>query len=62
VAGLLLGGLFSLRPDHDLLITRVEEAARSGRWAVVVHARDHGEERKAREVLERMSDRVIETF
>lgn len=62
VGGMLLAGLVSLRPDHDRLIMRVQEAARHGRWFVLVHARDHAEERKARDALKAMSDKVIGTF
>lgn len=35
--GLMVGGALTLRPDHDLVIAEVGEAARTGRWAVVVH-------------------------
>ncbi|CAG0960473.1 hypothetical protein BURK1_00690 [Burkholderiales bacterium] len=35
--GLLLGGLLTIRPDHDAVISSVREATRTGRWAVVVH-------------------------
>jgi len=48
IGGLLLGGLVSLRPDQDVLRYRLEEAMADGdRWAVVVRARDHGEETRA---------------
>ena len=38
VAGLMLGGLVSLRPDHDPYINKVFDALGEGRSAVVVHA------------------------
>lgn len=38
VGGLLLGGLVSLRPDHDAYIQSVYSALAAGRAAVVVHA------------------------
>ena len=38
MAGLMLGGLFALRPDHDPYIHRVLAARREGRSAVVIHA------------------------
>lgn len=63
VGGLLLGGFVALRPDHDALNLKVEEATRDGHhWAVVVHVRDHDHERQAREVLEEMSGEVIATL
>lgn len=62
ILGMLSAGFLTLRPDHDVLISQVEEAARHGRWAVVVHARNHEEEERAKRVLEGMTDRVVETF
>ncbi|MFZ0789415.1 MAG: hypothetical protein WAM94_07310, partial [Chromatiaceae bacterium] len=34
ILGMLLAGLVSLRPDHDLVIDQVEKAANEGRWSV----------------------------
>jgi hypothetical protein len=62
IAGLLLGGLVTLRPDHDRLIAWIKEASSGGKWFVLVHARNHDEERKAKETLTTMSDKVIGTF
>ncbi|MGC1953418.1 MAG: hypothetical protein WA970_12805 [Gammaproteobacteria bacterium] len=62
IAGLLLGGLVSLRPDHDNLITWVEDASRGGRWFVLVHAHDHRQEFRAKKALEAMSDKVVGTL
>jgi len=38
VAGLMLGGLVSLRPDHDRYIEATREATQHGMTTVVVHA------------------------
>lgn len=57
--GMLVGGLISLRPDQDLLIAKLKTATAQGRWSVVVHARDHGEEQRAKESLEKVSDEVV---
>ncbi|NSX15492.1 MULTISPECIES: riboflavin biosynthesis protein RibA [Cupriavidus] len=35
--GMLLAGLMTARPDHQLVITPVREAVQHGRWAVLVH-------------------------
>jgi hypothetical protein len=35
--GLMAGGALSLRPDHEWVLGPVREAARAGRWAVIVH-------------------------
>ena len=38
VAGLMLGGLVSLRPDHDRYVEHTREAMQEGMTTVVVHA------------------------
>ena len=38
VAGLMLGGLVALRPDHDRFVEHTREAIEEGRTTVVVHA------------------------
>src|SRR5699024_1470535 len=35
--GLMLGGLVTARPDHENVILHVRDAARQGKWSVVVH-------------------------
>jgi hypothetical protein len=35
--GLMLGGALTMRPDHELMIDKVRQATRTGRWALVVH-------------------------
>lgn len=62
IAGLLLGGLLSLRPDHDRLIAAARTTGHEGRWFVLVHARDHAEERRATDALRRSSDTVVRTL
>ena len=37
IAGLLLGGLITARPDHQLVIQRVLTASEEGRWSLVIH-------------------------
>lgn len=37
VFGMLLAGLATARPDHQLVITPVREAVQHGRWALLVH-------------------------
>ncbi len=38
-AGGLLAGLVTIRPDHQLIAERIQEAREAGKWAVVVHPR-----------------------
>jgi len=40
VAGLLLGGLVTSRPDHQIVIRAVDDATKAGRWSLVIHPRD----------------------
>ncbi len=40
IAGLLLGGLITSRPDHQLVIQRVKTATEEGRWSLIVHPRN----------------------
>ena len=62
VAGLMLGGLVTLRPDHDLYIQKVFEAMGEGRSAVVVHAFDAGQRQAADALLNEMSGEVVSTL
>lgn len=50
--GLLLAGLFTLRPDHDHVLTDVRSASGEGRWTVVAHCADEEERSRALAVLE----------
>lgn len=62
VLGLMFGGLVTPRPDHDVMITRVEEAAHEGHWAVVVHATNVKEMNRAEEVIGHSHGRMVHTF
>lgn len=62
LGGMMTGGLVSMRPDHDILITKVEEAVHEGHWAVVVHPKSHGQEERARDVLEHSGGEVVKTL
>jgi len=62
VGGLFLGGLFTLRPDHDPYITKVYAALDEGRSAVVVHSFSREQNAKAHEFLQQTSDEVVSTL
>ena len=62
VAGLMFGGLVTLRPDHDPLINKVQHALGEGRSAVVVHAFSHAQSAQARDLLLQSSDDVVSTL
>lgn len=52
IAGLMLGGLVTLRPDHDPYVMKVLGALREGDSAVVVHALSAEQKRQAQHILE----------
>lgn len=62
VAGLMLGGLVTLRPDHDLYIHKVYDALDEGRSAVVVHAFSQQQQAQAEELLRDATGEVISTL
>lgn len=51
VGGLLLGGLVSIRPDHDRYVQATHDAMDARRTTVIVHALSHDEQARAREFL-----------
>lgn len=62
IAGLMLGGLVTLRPDHDRYLLAVQEAIKSGQSAVVVHASSTEQRRQAAEALEREGGQAVSTL
>ena len=38
--GMMLGGLITARPDHQVVIQRIRNAAQAGDWSLVIHPRD----------------------
>lgn len=51
VGGLLLGGLVSIRPDHDRFVHATHDAMAARRTTVVVHALSHEQQQRARDFL-----------
>ena len=51
IAGLLLGGLLSVRPTKGWLAVAARDDARAGRYPVIVHAADRKQAAKAHEIL-----------
>ena len=60
--GLMLGGLVTLRPDHDPFILEVLEAIGEGRSAVVVHATDPNQHQRAVHWLQAAGGDVVATL
>lgn len=62
IGGLFLGGLVSLRPDHDRYIRAVRKAVAAGRSAVVVHALSSGQQSEAARFLAQRGAEVTRTL
>lgn len=62
VAGLMVGGLVTLRPDHDAYVMKVLGALREGDSAVVVHATSAEQKRTAQAFLEKGATETTSTL
>ncbi len=62
LAGLLLGGLVALRPDHDRYIQAAHDAVAEGRTTVVVHAFSGEQQQAAAEFLSARGGEVTRTL
>lgn len=41
ILGMMLGGLVTARPDHEIVILKVRKAAEQGQWSLVLHPSNH---------------------
>lgn len=62
VAGLMLGGLVALRPDHDRYVEAAREAMESGNTTVVVHAFSGDQAGQAADFLRAQGGEVTSTL
>lgn len=62
IAGMLLAGFISLRPDHDPFVLATREALRRGETVVVVHAYDAGQRERADAALAGLGGRTTATL
>lgn len=62
IAGLMLGGLVTLRPDHDAYLMKVMGALDEGRSAVVVHAFSADQRNQAQDWLQQAGGETIATL
>ena len=61
-AGLMLGGLVALRPDHDRYVQATRDAMDEGRSTVVVHALSGEQQKAAAEFLSSRGGEVTRTL
>lgn len=62
VAGLMLGGLVSLRPDHDRYVEATRDAMAAGNTTVVVHAFSTEQRSQAADYLRAQGGEVTSTL
>jgi len=62
VAGLMLGGLVALRPDHDRYVEAARDAMESGNTTVVVHAFSGEQADQAADLLRAQGGEVTATL
>lgn len=60
--GMIAAGAFTVRPDHDPLITKTMEATKDDKWAVIVQASDRDHQQRARQLLSPTAISVIDTL
>jgi hypothetical protein len=60
--GLMVGGLITIRPDHEAIIRPVREGVATGRWAVVVHPSSQQQYKDALRVLRHTDAPVASTL
>jgi len=62
VAGMLLGGLITARPDHQIVIQRVQSATQEGQWSLVVHPRTPKQCDAVLAVLMRLGPEIVRSI
>lgn len=62
VVGLLLGGVYTLRPDHTAYVARSSSALRKGYYMVTIHARDRDQVGEAKRYLKARHINTVRTF
>lgn len=59
VGGLLLGGLISLKPDHDNLIHFSRQVSYQSRWMLLVNVESAEQKKAVRRYLQTCSDEIV---
>ncbi|NYT57371.1 hypothetical protein H0A65_00380 [Alcaligenaceae bacterium] len=62
IAGMLLGGLITARPDHQIVIQRVHDANKAGQWSLLVHPRSSKQCDAAMDVLTRLGPEIVRSL
>ena len=60
--GLLIAGIFSLRPDHDGIINQTRDATNHHQWTVVVQVKDDVQIQKVKKLMQASAKSLAESF
>lgn len=60
--GMLVAGLITVRPDHDVVINSVRSATRKGQWAVIVHPTNADQSNLAYRTLENAGGDMVRSL
>lgn len=60
--GLMVGGLLTLRPDHDVMIHQAKVASEHGEWFVLVHARSYRQKQIAQAYFQEHGKTAVSTL
>lgn len=60
--GMMLGGLVTLRPDHQLTIQTVKNARKNGHWSLVVHTRSEEQSEKLMQEFSKADIHFVRTL
>ena len=60
--GMLLAGLLSIRPDHEVVITAVRDGTAGGDWAVVAHPTSERDASLAADELKAAGGEVVRSL
>lgn len=56
IGGMMLGGLVTIRPDHDPYLISARKALREGKYVVAVHAASLEQQQQAKKILDDRSE------
>jgi len=61
IAGMMIGGLVTARPDHQIVILKVRQAAEQGKWSLVLHPSNPGQCDELMKELSEAGTEVVRT-
>ncbi|WP_040576987.1 hypothetical protein [Methylophaga lonarensis] len=62
LAGMMLAGVVSIRPDHDLMINKTTEASQKRHWTLIVHVKNRDALSRAKDLLQHRALSLSETL